>query len=258
MQSRTAIITTPISDHLLYFILLNYCNLSKPTPPKFINITKTTPEHIENFKQNIVSADLVSLINTNEHSEPNISYNILHNALMKYKDKCLPTKHVKFKKNKHKGSRWIALGIIKSISYRDKLFVTLKKTNLNNPNYEHMKVNLQTYNKIVKQTIRLAKINYYKTCFQNRKHNLKNTWQTIKCILSKSDTITKLPDKLIVENNILPDQQKNANHFSEYFTNISPSLASTIQLRGLRSYKRYIKNKLNHTFEFHSVNDPNI
>ena len=116
-----------------------------------------------------------------------------------------------------------------------------------------MKGNLQTYNKMIKQTIRLAKINYYKTCFQNHKHNLKNTWQTIKCILSKSDTITKIPDKLIVENNILTDQQKIANHFNEYFTNIGPSLASTIQLRGLRSYKRYLTNKLNHTFEFQSV-----
>ena len=82
LQSGTAIITTPISDHLPYFILLN-CNISKHTPPKFINITKITPEHIENFKQNIVSADLVSLINTNEQSNQNISYNILHNALMK-------------------------------------------------------------------------------------------------------------------------------------------------------------------------------
>ena len=136
---------------------------------------------------------------------------------MKSKDKCLPTKHVKFKKNKHKGSRWITLGIIKSISYRDKLYVTLKKTNLNDPNYEHIKVNLQTYNKMIKQTIRLAKNNYYKT-FQNYKHNLKNTWQTIKCILSKSDTITKFPDNLIIENNILTDQQKIANHFTEYFT----------------------------------------
>ena len=104
---------TPISDHFPYFILLN-CNLSRHTPPKFINISKITPEHIENFKQNIVCVDLVSLINTNKHSDPNISYNILYNALTKSKDKCLPTKHVKFKKNKH-------------ISYRDKLYVTLKK-----------------------------------------------------------------------------------------------------------------------------------
>ena len=97
-----------------------------------------------------------------------------------------------------------------------------------------MKVNLQTYKKIIKQTIQLEKNNYYKTCFQNHKHNLKNTWQTIKCILSKSDTIAKFPDKLIVENNILTNQQKIANHFNEYFTNIGPSLAFTIQLGGLR------------------------
>ena len=149
---------SPISDHLPYFILLS-CNISKPTPPKCINITEITPEHIENFKQNTVSVDLVNFINTNEHSDPNISYNIRHNALMKSKDNCLPTKRVKFKKHKHKGSRWITLGIIKSMSYRDKLYVTLKKTNLNDPYYEHMKVNLQIYNKMTKQTNRLAKIN---------------------------------------------------------------------------------------------------
>ena len=85
---------------------------------------------------------------------------------MKSKDKCLPTKHVKFKKNKHKGSRWITSGIIKSISYRDKLYVTLEKTNLNDPNYEHMKVNSQTYNKMIKQTIRLAEINTTKPAFK--------------------------------------------------------------------------------------------
>ena len=69
-----------------------------------------------------------------------------------------------------------------------------------------MKVILQTYNKMIKQTIRLAKINYYETCLQNHKHNFKNTWQTIKCILRESDTITKFSDKLIVKNNILTDQ----------------------------------------------------
>ena len=111
---------------------------------------------------------------------------------------------------------------------------------------------------MIKQTIRLAKINYHKTCFQNHKHNLKNTWQTIKCILSKSNTIAKFPDKLIVENNILTNQQKIANHFNEYFTNIGLSLVYTIQLRGLRSYIRYLKNKLNHTFEFHSANDSDV
>ena len=71
----------------------------------------------------------------------------------------------------------------------------LKKTNLNDPNYERMEVNLQTYDKIIKQNIRSAKINYYKTCFQYHKHNLKNTWQTLKCILNDSDTMTKYPEK---------------------------------------------------------------
>ena len=54
------------------------------------------------------------------------------------------------------------------------------------------------------------------------------------------------------------DQQKIANHLNEYFTNITPSLVSTIQLRGLRTYKRYLKNKLNYTFEFHSVSDTDV
>ena len=77
MQSRTVIITTPISDHLPYFTLLN-CNLSKLTPPRFISIIKITPEHIENFKQNIVSAYLVNLIHSNIWTQTLLIYYIMH------------------------------------------------------------------------------------------------------------------------------------------------------------------------------------
>ena len=192
MQSWTVIITTPISDHLPYFILLN-CNLSKPTPPSFISITKITPEHIENFKRNIVSADLVNLINSNIWTQTSLIYYIMH--LWNPNTSVYLCNVLNLKKHKHKGSRWITLGIIQSISYRNKLYATLKKTNLNDPNYEHMKFNLQSHNKMIKQNIRLTKNNYYKTCFQNHKHNLKITWQTIQCILNKSDTMTKFPEK---------------------------------------------------------------
>ena len=101
---------------------------------------------------------------------------------MSSEDTYLPTKRVIFKKHKHKGSRWINLGIIKSISYRDTLYVTLKKTNLNDPNFKHMKVYLQTYNMMIKQTIQLAKITTTKPALTSHKHNLRNTWQAIKCI----------------------------------------------------------------------------
>ena len=46
---------------------------------------------------NIVSADLVNLINTNENLYSNTSYNILHETLTKAKDNCLSTKRNKFK-----------------------------------------------------------------------------------------------------------------------------------------------------------------
>ena len=64
---------------------------------------------------------------------------------------------VKFNKYKHKKSKWITYGILKSIRFRDNLYTKLKLTNPVLREYEILYINLQTYNTILKRSIRVAK-----------------------------------------------------------------------------------------------------
>ncbi len=85
----------------------------------------------------------------------------------------MPTKFVKYNKYKHKRSKWITSGIIKSIQYRVNLYKKLKTTNPNSIQFAIHKTNLDTYNNILKKSIRLAKRNYYQTIFSKFKDDIK-------------------------------------------------------------------------------------
>ena len=76
---------------------------------------------------------------------------------------------MKYNKHKHKKGSWITKGIIRSIKFRDKLYKTLKSTDINSERCNTYKINLQTYNRILKQNIRLAKKTYYHSCFEKIK-----------------------------------------------------------------------------------------
>ncbi len=92
----------------------------------------------------------------------------------------MPCKLVKFDKYRHKKTKWITSGIIKSIQYGDNLYKKLKMTHHGSTQFAIYKVNLDTYNNILKRIIRLAKQNYYLTIFT------RGTWKAINEILNKT------------------------------------------------------------------------
>ena len=53
--------------------------------------------------------------------------------------------------NRHKISKWITHGIIKSIKYRDKLYKKLKMTHHESPDFIILKVNLKSFNTLLKK-----------------------------------------------------------------------------------------------------------
>ena len=81
------------------------------------------------------------------------------------KNKHMPCKLVKFNKYKHKKSAWITLGLLKSIRYRDKLYKQLRLSNPNSLHYDTLKLNLKTYNLILRKSIISAKQMYYESRF---------------------------------------------------------------------------------------------
>ena len=86
----------------------------------------------------------------------------------------MPLKKVKYNKHRHKKSPSITQGIIKSINFKDKLYLSMKQTPFNTPEYATIKTNLKTYNKILRHNIELAKRLYYTRKFNKSINDIKN------------------------------------------------------------------------------------
>ena len=98
----------------------------------------------------------------------------------------LPTKTIKVNKHKHNKSKWITYGIIKSIKFRDRLYMKLKKTATNILARDTLSINLKTYNKILKTSIRAAKGNFTTLALHYANMILiKKTWATINDIIKR-------------------------------------------------------------------------
>ena len=94
---------------------------------------------------------------------------------------------------------------------------------------------------------------YYHTTFEKCKHDIKETWSTIKKSIQKTTTGGKLPDYFKIDGNIVNDKHVIANKFNTFFTNIGPTLASQINVEGIQSYAGYLKHPCCNTFSFKSI-----
>lgn len=113
-------------------------------------------------------------------NNPNDSCKQFTNIITYYLDKHFPCKYIKFNRYKHKKSKWITNAILKSISYKDKLYIKLKSLSGNSPQYQTSLTNFKTYSKILKKAIQEAKKLYYENCFQTFKTDMKKTWSVTK------------------------------------------------------------------------------
>ena len=121
----------------------------------------------------LTNSGVYDKLNNHKDANPNDNYNILHNMLSDIGAKCMPTKKVKINKHKHKKSKWITQGIIISITFRDKLYLKMKLSPKDTAEYTTIKIDLKTYNNILKRNIRQAKMLYYQHQFDQYKNNIK-------------------------------------------------------------------------------------
>ena len=165
---------------------------------------------------------------------------------------------VKFDKHKHKKAEGITRGILNSIRFRDKLHLKLRKTHPTSAQYQNLKTNLRTYNKILKKNIREAKMMYYQERFSHFEKDIKNTWKTISSIISKTENNNILPEKMQINNNIVTDPLQIANEFNHFFQNIGPHLASNINAPQHKSFTDYLDLAQNPEFSFKNVTEVEI
>jgi hypothetical protein len=253
VETTAGILLQQISDHqpcFLIFDTFQYNHVSCKTVKVYTNDS----ESISKFKDEM--AYQCSLDRYGEDN-PNANYDILHNSITTTLAKHLPIKTVRFNKHKHKRMKWITHGIIRSVKYRDKLYGKMKKARTEQE-YYLCKTNLQTYNRILKQTIRNAKKQYYQTCFNNYRDDIRKTWKTINDVLGRVPKSVENPKYFTVNNETVTNPESIANEFNKYFVNIGSELANKIIMPDNKNYKDYLTNPVETVFEFKNTNGDEV
>ncbi len=119
----------------------------------YVKITKQDKESIHNFHNEILTSDRLINLKSDLKEDPNNTYNGLQNVIQDEKNKYMPSKLIKYNKYKHKKSIWVTFGIMKSIQFRDNLYKKTKKTDPLSVDFARLKINLNTYNNVFKNSI---------------------------------------------------------------------------------------------------------
>ena len=183
---------------------------------------------------------------------------MINDEILRAKNKHMPCKLVKFNKYKHKKSAWITLGLLKSIRYRDKLYKQLRLSNPNSLHYDTLKLNLKTYNMILRKSIISAKQMYYESRFNRIGNDIRRTWKTINEILTKNQTKNKFPTVFNDNGSMITDKVNIANKFNVFFTNIGEKIAKGINYDGNKTYGHYLNKDIHSSFTFMNIDEDAI
>ena len=110
---------------------MNNVNIKHNKTKRIIKIKQQNESNVAKFKAEMSHANFDSKLDLRIDADPNINYDILELTITDAANKRLPTKTIKVNTHKHKKSNWITYGIIKSIKFRDRLYIKLKKTATN-------------------------------------------------------------------------------------------------------------------------------
>ena len=104
----------------------------------------------------------------------------------------------------------------------------------------------------MKQSIREAKLTFYKGKFENYRTDSKKTWKTINEVINKTNN-KNIPDYIMINGEKITDTNDIVNHFNEYFATIGTNMADLVNLNKNISYKQYLGEQLGTTFTFHNI-----
>lgn len=249
VELTSAIIVSNISDHLP--CVVNFKILRQnPVRPKYIQHRDFSALGLNKFREGLIEKNITSILNKDLMSDPNTDYEIYEKILTSCFDSHFPEKVVKVNKYKHKLSPWITQGIIKSIEFRDNLYKKTKIVPVDTLEYYGHKHNLKMYNKYLNSCIRCAKKDYYSREFIKYKNDSRKTWDTLKNVINKHRVKSQFPTHFLNNGNKVIGNEKIADLFNKYFTEIGPILANSIDSSNKPTVESYLTRPCSASFHF--------
>ena len=183
----------PLSDHQMYFCVMNENYIKPTTNQKYIEVEVLNEENIERFRKEIADLEIHNKLDETLDRDPNYNYEIVSTLLQKAKSKHIPKRVKKFNKRRHKKERWMTDELLAQVLKKNNMYVDWKTTPNTHPDYEKVKLNFKGYEKIVSKGIEKAKKEYYDRVFVAYKCDIKKTWQVITETLSRNKKTHDMP-----------------------------------------------------------------
>ena len=135
-------------------------------------------------------------------------------------DKRAPIKKITKYKPKFKTTSWINPALQKFISIKNKIFKnSIKKEDLSQKNKLHNDYKIyRNRNSIL---MKRSKQYYFTNYFESNLANIKNTWKSIKSIISMKSSSLIPPTLLTFQNETIDNPKRIANIFNNYFSTVS-------------------------------------
>ena len=214
------VLVRPISDHQMYFCILNENYIKPITRRKFVEIEESSQEALARFKTEIANSEIYDKLRKDLSTDPNDNYKILSEVLEKAKNIHLPKKYKKFNKRKYRKESWMTNELLTKVVKKNELYVEWKTTEINDRNYEMIKLRFKNHEKDVLKDISNAKKNYFNRIFNAYKNDMKKTWRTINETLSRDKISSELPFIFYHNDLELINPAEIANAFNMHFANI--------------------------------------
>ena len=213
---------TDISDHFLVFTILDAGRNKVTSTNKYKLRRKFTPENIALLQEKLDSVEWSDVYNTNENIDR--SFNIFSDILSTkfYLDYCIPLR--KYRSNDYTRipkQPWVSKSILNSINRKNRLYVNYVKNRNENTRQKYT-----SYKNILTNTLRLAKKKYFAEQLNQFRNDIKNTWKVINSVLNRAKNTSSIA-KLRVDDITIEDNQRIAENFNLYISQIGSNLAKT-------------------------------
>ena len=251
----SGLLINDLSDHKIIFTFhQNNSYIDKVN--KFINIEKRDDSSMNKFVDELTSLNICDKLDKQLTSDPNNNYEILSGLLKYAREKHLPKKTVKYQKKRHKKSKWISNGILKSINTKDRLYKVLVQTDpANTILYERRKEEFKQYRAELRKSIRKAKRDYYTSIFNRHENDIRKMWGLLNETLNRN--IRKQSShEFSLNNKTTSDPEVIANEFNQYFATIGSKLAENIP--AAPRFDSYLNNPAETVFSFNLISEHNI
>ena len=136
-------------------------------------------------------------------------------------DTYAPLKTINKYKLKFKSKPWITLGLQKSISVKNKLFVNF--INKKDPILkDEFHTNYKKYRNLLSTLMKRSKQANFDKYFEANWNNIKNTWKGIKSLITLKSVASNVPTVLSLDNgDTITNPYDIANTFNNYFASIA-------------------------------------